>query len=162
MEKGDKGSDSEGFSFGGFIKAVKSVRQKMVRFCLPLPCAHPLIFAAKVKFFGGSPTSDEDGTSHSRGGSTTPTSSPSFSLRMKLKKAVEPLQLPRSPVRLSVESPSAPICLRAASMGDIEASKFVHARLRLHLVCVLMHQQNHSVSASWANQQCSSARAFVV
>jgi len=29
--KGDKGSDSEGFSFGGLLKAVKSVRQKMVR-----------------------------------------------------------------------------------------------------------------------------------
>jgi hypothetical protein len=34
-ERGDKGSDSEGFSFGGLLKAVKSVRQKMVRFFLP-------------------------------------------------------------------------------------------------------------------------------
>lgn len=32
-DRGDKGSDNEGFTFGGLIKAVKSVRQKMVLFC---------------------------------------------------------------------------------------------------------------------------------
>ena len=31
MDKGDKGSDSEGFSFGGLLKYAKKARQKMVR-----------------------------------------------------------------------------------------------------------------------------------
>jgi hypothetical protein len=45
-DKGGNGSDSEGFSFGGLIKAVKSVRQKMVPLYAALPRINIVMFVA--------------------------------------------------------------------------------------------------------------------